>query len=268
MIKKIKYRLFLFISFQLCIFCFPLLCYCVFPAEEFLVQEVIDGDTIRLANGEIVRYLGIDTSELRWYKGGSWVYHPQPFAEEAKKYNSLLVEGKKVKLEFDQEKKDKQKRLLAYVYVDNLFVNAEILKQGYAFFDIRVPNVKHSKELSESYQQAKKERVGLWKEATEEIISPALVKNFSGKIKTIEGVVTKILDKRKIIKLVLDGDGEGKTGLGIVIYKNNLSLFKKEGINPKETYLNKIVRLAGLICEYKKGFEIIVHHPAEIEILK
>lgn len=244
--------------------------------EEFLVKEVVDGDTIKLTNGEIVRYLGIDTSELRWYKGGSWIYHPQPFADEAKNYNISLVEGKKVKLEFDQEKKDKWKRLLAYVYVDNLLVNAEILKQGYAFLDIRVPNVKHSKELAEAYQQAKKERIGLWKEASAEIITPAQVKNFSGKIKTIEGKITRILDKKKIIKLILDG--EEKSEFGIVIYKNNLSLFRKEGVNPGKDYLNRKVRLSGLIreprpCaqergEYKKGFEIVVNHPAEIEILE
>lgn len=234
--------------------------------EEYLVQEVIDGDTIKLANGEIVRYLGIDTPELHWYKGGSWVYHPQPFAEEVKNYNSSLVKGKKVKLEFDQEKKDKRKRLLAYIYVDDLFINAEILRQGYAFLDIRVPNVKHSKELAEAYQQAKKEKSGLWKEVSAEIITPAQVKNFSGKIKTVEGKISKILDKKKIIKLILDG--EIMPEFSIIIYKNNLSLFRKEGVNPEKDYLNKKVRLSGLISEYKQGYEIIVHHPVEIEIIE
>ncbi len=258
-LRKIFSFLFIFVSLIL-IFTF------LYSEEEFLVKEVVDGDTVKLTNGEIVRYLGIDTSELRWYKGGSWIYHPQPFANEAKNYNISLVEGKKVKLEYDVEKKDKFKRFLAYVYVDNLLVNAEILKQGYAFLDIRVPNVKHSKELAEAYQQAKKERIGLWKEASVEIITPAQVKNFSGKIKTIEGKITRILDKKKIIKLVLDG--EEKSEFGIVIYKNNLSLFRKEGVNPGKDYLNRKVRLSGLIREYKKGFEIVVNHPAEIEVIE
>ena len=65
-----------------------------------------------------------------------------------------LVEGKTVRLEFDVEKRDKYKRLLAYVYLpDGTFVNAEIVKQGYASLMTYPPNVKYADEFRRLYRR-------------------------------------------------------------------------------------------------------------------
>jgi len=238
----------------------------LFPEEEFPVKEVLDGDTIELSNGKIVRYLGIDTPELRWRKGDAWVYHPQLFAQEAKELNSLLVQGKKVKLEYDVEKRDKFNRLLAYVYVNGLMVNGEILRQGYALLDVRMPNIKHTNFLLKMFKEAKENKRGFWSLAGVQIISPQEVRKYSGKIKIIEGKITKIEDKGKLFRLTLNGEGQEKTW--IIIYKNNLPIFEKKGISLERDYLHKKVRISGLICEYKQAYEIVAHHPAEIEIIE
>ena len=79
------------------------------------VVYVYDGDTVNLDNGENVRYLGIDTPEMNYKKPPA-----ERFAEQAKRFNEQLVAQKKVRLEFDAQRRDKYDRLLAYVYVDDI----------------------------------------------------------------------------------------------------------------------------------------------------
>jgi len=127
------------------------------PDDLYLVSRVIDGDTIKLANGERVRYIGIDTPETK---------HPkkpvQYFGKEAYEANKKLVEGKKVKLEFDVQKRDKYGRLLAYVYVDKIHVNAWLVENGYAYAVTYPPNVKYQELFLGLQKAARKDNRGLW----------------------------------------------------------------------------------------------------------
>ena len=129
-----------------------------------MVQRVIDGDTIELATGEKVRYIGINTPEI---------HHPRKpveyFGKEAMEFNRKLVTSKKVHLEFDAQKRDKYSRLLAYVYLpDGTFVNAELVKEGYAQVATYPPNVKHQKLFKKLQQEARKAKRGLWASHTSE----------------------------------------------------------------------------------------------------
>ncbi|HOP85510.1 MAG TPA: thermonuclease family protein [Syntrophorhabdaceae bacterium] len=128
-------------------------------AKEYVVTKVIDGDTIQLETGEIVRYIGIDAPELYVKNGGSEFY-----AKEAARYNKKLVFLKKVRLEFDVEKKDQHGRLLAYVFVKNTFVNGELVKLGYAKALIKPPNIKYKDMLLTYQKKAMDEERGLWQE--------------------------------------------------------------------------------------------------------
>ena len=117
------------------------------------VKEVIDGDTIVLQSGEHVRYIGIDTPEK-----------DQPFYQQAKERNQKLVEGKEVRIEFDVQRKDKYGRLLAYVYVGETFVNAELVRNGLANLYTVPPNVKHSDYFLKLQSEAKEKKLGIWSE--------------------------------------------------------------------------------------------------------
>ncbi len=126
-------------------------------AETYLVKRVVDGDTIELANGEKVRYIGIDTPET--------VDPRKPvqcFGKEASAKNKNLVEGKMVRLEKDVRDRDQYGRLLRYVYIDDLFVNLELVKTGYARIDTVPPDVKFSKIFLAAQQEAKEQGIGLW----------------------------------------------------------------------------------------------------------
>jgi len=132
------------------------------PKKPYLasVKRVIDGDTIILWNGERVRYIGINTPEL---------HHPKKpveyLAKEANQFNERLVGGKKVRLEFDVERRDRYGRLLAYIYLeDGTFVNAEMLKAGYAQLMTFPPNIKHVDLFIKLQREARENNRGLWGE--------------------------------------------------------------------------------------------------------
>jgi micrococcal nuclease len=100
------------------------------------VTHVVDGDTIEVelpdGSEEDVRYIGIDTPET--VKPGTPVQCGGPRAHEV---NERLVDGRTVRLRFDEERRDVYGRLLAYVYVPRpsagpLFVNAELAQRGLA----------------------------------------------------------------------------------------------------------------------------------------
>ncbi|MCX5816073.1 MAG: thermonuclease family protein [Proteobacteria bacterium] len=128
-------------------------------AKDYVVKKVIDGDTIQLDTGETVRYLGIDAPEVFTKESGAEFY-----AREATRYNKKLVFMKKIKLEFDVEKKDQYGRLLAYVFVKDIFVNAELVRHGYAKAYIKPPNVKYKDLLLANQKKAMDEDKGLWQE--------------------------------------------------------------------------------------------------------
>ncbi|MFH1441379.1 MAG: thermonuclease family protein, partial [Candidatus Omnitrophota bacterium] len=137
--------------------------------SDILVQRVVDGDTIVLESGERVRLIGIDTPEMhessKLYKDSKKTKQDieviKAMGKCSYEFTKNLIEGKRVRLEFDVEKQDRYKRLLAYVYLkDGTFVNAEIVKQGYASLMTIPPNVKYADLFLELYQEARDNQRG------------------------------------------------------------------------------------------------------------
>ncbi len=265
--------------------------------EAVLVKRVIDGDTIELADKRIVRYIGIDTPEIRKKIEGKWIYNPQPYALEAKEFNRSLVENKQVRLEFDIVKKDRYDRLLAYVhlrpseaddgkgfgglsaeakgkstlakadvYEGERFINLEMLKEGYAMLYTLPPNVCYVEKFIEAQKQARQQKKGFWGDLEEKVISYREAKDFIGRFKVVEGKVKNVYSSKKI--LILNFSKTYKNSFKVVIFKNNFPAFLKKGLFSLEDYYrNKKVRIFGLIKEYKGSPEIIVYDPSQIEII-
>ena len=131
-------------------------------ASSGRVVRVVDGDTIRVRLGgteERVRYIGVDTPES--VKPGTPV---QCFGKAASAFNARLVRARTVRLEFDAEHRDRYGRLLAYVYrePDGLFVNAELVRRGYAQPLTIPPNVAHASEFRRLARTARRGGRGLW----------------------------------------------------------------------------------------------------------
>jgi len=129
--------------------------------------RVVDGDTIIIEGGERVRYIGIDAPETK---------HPRKpveyFGREAAEFNRELVEGKRIRVEFDVAARDKYGRLLGYVYLNpqspadteakEVFVNAELVRAGYAKAYTVPPNVRHTEHFLKLDREARQNRRGLW----------------------------------------------------------------------------------------------------------
>ena len=146
-----KYRTWLSLIILLCLL--PV-AGCVSPPETAKVTRVIDGDTIVIQGDYRVRYIGIDTPEI----------HPtvEDYGIEAWEVNRELVEGKEIRLEMDVSETDKYGRLLRYVYVDDTFVNAELVRLGLAEARAYPPDTRYQDELETLESEARQAGRGMW----------------------------------------------------------------------------------------------------------
>ncbi|MCL5797684.1 MAG: EamA family transporter [Patescibacteria group bacterium] len=131
------------------------------PPTDSLVANVTyvyDGDSIKLSDGNKLRYLGIDTPELG--KNGN---NDKCFAKEAANINKQLVLGQTIKIEKDISQSDKYGRLLRYIWVDNVFVNDFLIRQGFARLETIPPDTKYAAEFAGAEAEAKENKRGLWK---------------------------------------------------------------------------------------------------------
>jgi micrococcal nuclease len=117
------------------------------------VVRVIDGDTVVIAGGQRVRYIGIDTPE---------VDPEEAFGGEAADVNRELVQGKVVNLEKDTSETDRYGRLLRYVWVDGTMVNIELVRRGLAKAKEYPPDTKYQSLLETAELEARLARRGMW----------------------------------------------------------------------------------------------------------
>jgi len=127
---------------------------------DALVVRVVDGDTIHVRIGgrvEKVRYIGVNTPEL---------HHPtrreEPGGREARAANRRLVEGKRVRLDLDVQSRDRYGRMLAYVWIGDTMVNAELVRLGFAQVMTVPPNVRHQALFLKLQRAAREAGRGLW----------------------------------------------------------------------------------------------------------
>ncbi len=145
---------------RLCAFGIPaLLALVLVPAVSAaqLVERVVDGDTIVVRGVGRVRLIGVDTPET--------VDPRRPvefFGREASAFTKRLLEGQRVRLEYDRERADRYGRTLAYVYLrDGMLANAEIIRLGYGHAYTRFP-FRHLDRFRGLEREARAAGRGLW----------------------------------------------------------------------------------------------------------
>ena len=148
--------------------------------KDVIVEKILSTDTFRLKGeigekGEAIKLIGLravkppkkKTEDINRNDLGIVIKKPAtpltPIEEKAFEFTRKLLEGRHVRLEFDAEKKGENYETLAYVFLleENIFVNTEILRHGFAHLSIRPPNTKYADELREAYKEARREQRGL-----------------------------------------------------------------------------------------------------------
>ena len=139
--------------------------------EEALVVKATGSDTILLEDGRRIKLIGIESARpvkqkpVRYDKRGKVIEEKEeaaiPLEDQAVAYAQNLLEGKKVRLEYDVDALDQNSRRLAYVFLpDGRLANAELLRQGFVYLKVRPPNVKYEDKLRAAYQEARQEHRG------------------------------------------------------------------------------------------------------------
>jgi micrococcal nuclease len=224
--------------------------------------EIIDGDTFRLANGDTVRLIGIDAPELS-----------QPGGELSREYLAHLILGKPITLEKGYEDRDKYHRLLRFVYVGNLCINEEMIRQGYA--EARyLPESPIRDYYLQLEIQAEATKAGLWSDnvfqsrscidwdANIPVISWSDADDdYYNQYVIIEGIIINTFNSGRVCFLNFHPDYQYCTA---VIFACDIPGFPD---TPDIYYLGRKVQIIGIIKQYKGSPEIIVKTPDQIKIL-
>tara|TARA_Y100001936_G_scaffold114112_1_gene111957 strand:- start:1564 stop:2292 length:729 start_codon:yes stop_codon:yes gene_type:complete len=118
------------------------------------VIRVIDGRTIVVDHGEgeqVVRMIGVDTPP-----------YGNPYYDFAQQVTASWLNGREVLIEADQEDTDIQGRLLRYVYLENVMVNAALILNGLGTVYPDSSNLRYNGYLADMELQAKESEVGIW----------------------------------------------------------------------------------------------------------
>jgi len=127
---------------------------------EHIVTKVVDGDTFTVFPGVQVRLIGVNAPELLPEKG-----HSEPWAQEATDFltDQFRSSSWRVRLQFDAVRKDRYRRFLAYGFVGDRFLNAELVRLGLAQYE---PQYNYSATvknvLRRAQEEAQRNRRGIW----------------------------------------------------------------------------------------------------------
>lgn len=133
------------------------------PVRQFdisgaTVSGVVDSETLQLQDGRRLKLIGIAQPKA----GGPTYRTVNPF--QYTQAVEQMVVGKQVNVEQDIQKDDSAGRILGYVYLrDGTFVNAELVRQGYAVPDPQGLNTKYKDYFYMLYRQAQQNNRGFWR---------------------------------------------------------------------------------------------------------
>lgn len=115
------------------------------------VKRAASGHSITLKTDERLNYAGIRTP-----------YKHEQFHNEARKRNSELVDGKKIRVRYDTPYRDRKGRLLGYVSVGDILVNETLVREGLAFVRLTTETRRFADKLLAAQADARKHRRGIW----------------------------------------------------------------------------------------------------------
>ena len=131
------------------------------------VEAALSGDTVRLKGGKTLKYISVDA-----YSPDSTLPLNREYGQKAQEFNQKLVAGRTIGVEWGPKLRDKQGRLLGYVYLeDGTFINEELLREGWAKARIVVPNTSHAEDFRKWEMGARRDKKGIWEKEPDDPIN-------------------------------------------------------------------------------------------------
>ncbi len=216
------------------------------------VQWVLDGDSVRLADGRDVRLIGINAPEL-----GKEDRPDQPLAAAARERLRALAQDRTVQLIYDAERLDRHGRTLAYlVLADGGDPQEILLREGLAWFVAVPPNVARLPRYRAAEAQARSARRGVWAVKQYEPIPAERLRRGDTGFARITGTVAAVHYH------------EGTAALQLTDFVH-LALPYPSSDFPQtpQALVGKRILARGWLTEYKNGLRMRVTHPAMLELL-
>ena len=232
------------------------------PGGSAVVQAVIDGDSLTIADGRTVRMVGIQAPKL---PKGRPNFAEWPFAREAEAALASLVQGRTVTLHFGGTPQDRYGRVLAQlVRDDGLWVQGELIRRGFARVYTFPDNRAAAAEMLALEREARAEKRGLWADLFFAIRTSEEASRYIGDLQLVEG---KIVDGARTANAVfLNFGADWHTAFTLRLNSEALRLFHADKVDPL-ALIGSTVRVRGYIRRDRERAIMDITHPEEIERL-
>lgn len=219
----------------------------------YVVEKVIDGDTIVVRGGGKVRLLGINAPEIAHRD-----QRAEPLGDEARQRLSGLLNSKRVYLEFDVQRRDRYQRLLAHVTLeDGLNINELLLSEGLARALFLQPNMRYLQRYYDAEGKAMEGRRGVWSLPEFQIHPSTSAKTCAKRFCRLRGKVLKVKRGRSYTILQLSGK------LQASIKNGDLPQFLAAGVDINQMKGTTVI-VRGWLGERKGQYRLQLQHPLQI----
>jgi endonuclease YncB( thermonuclease family) len=227
---------------------------CPAPAGQTLyrVEQVYDGDSLRLSDGTRVRLAGINTPELRHGEGPD-----EPFAVRAREHLSRLVadSNHRLRLKPSAESRDRYGRLLAHTYnAAGISLQEQILLAGLGVTHVHPPNLANRECYRKAETQAREQGRGVWKNLP--VNAPTLDTSDKGFV-VLHGRVARVRNTSRSLWLALQAGPSLRIARGDLAYFDRLELDDLAGKN---------IEARGWLYRHRNRLQMRIRHPDALRI--
>lgn len=229
------------------------------------VEKVIDGDTLRLSSGKLVRLIGINTPEIDHRYGRS-----QAFAEDARDYLQSAVNDSKNSLLLvpGTEKQDRHSRLLAHLFSPSgRNIQADMLREGFAVWIVVPPNLAYLECYRENESLARNKGRKIWEKQYRTPVDTRSLTDKEQGFQWMQGKVRNIGKGRSNWWLNFeDSRSVGKfSKVTLRVHKDDLHYFDKRLL---ENLPGKLIRVKGWLTVRNRQLVMSLRHPASLEVVE
>jgi len=237
------------------------------PPETAVVAEVIDGETLKLADGRTVKLIGakVPIPPLGWRGDDPW-----PFVEEARQALERLASNEPIELRFGGSRTDRHGHLLAQEFVvageNRLWLQDALIGSGLARVYSLPDNRACMGELLERENEARAKRLGLWASPAFRIEDARDAKRLGRLVHSyqlVEGTVLNVGEGSG--RFYLNFAPDWRSDFTISVARKDVPAFAASGLDVK-ALAGARLRVRGWLA-WRNGPMIEANHPEQIELL-